>query len=32
MVSEPGAGDASPWAVGADHGEGPVLSELAVES
>ena len=32
MVSEPGAGVASPWAVGADRGGDLVQSELAVES
>ena len=32
MVSEPDAGVASPWAVGADHGGDLVQSELAVES
>ena len=32
MVSEPGAGVASPWAVGADRGGDLVHSELAVES
>jgi hypothetical protein len=32
VVSEPDAGVASPWAVGADHGGDLVQSELAVES